>query len=244
MCSGVYSNKNQNITPFKRTYQCKKMNLPAYKNIIDEIKSYHAKLVAVSKTKPVEDIVLLYKQGQRIFGESKVQELRAKHAALPQDIQWHFIGHLQTNKVKQIAPFINLIHSVDSLKLLLEINKQAEVNNRVINCLLQVHIADEETKFGFSQNDLDVLLASQQLQQLKNICVCGLMGMATNTTDEQKIDTEFGALHNLFVTLKSSYFNNASYFSELSMGMSSDYKIALARGATLIRVGSILFGSR
>ena len=220
------------------------MNTSRYKEILQEITPFHARLVAVSKTKPAEDIVSLYNDGQRIFGESKVQELLAKEAALPKDIQWHFIGHLQTNKVKQIASFISLIHAVDSLKLLAEINKQALAHNRVINCLLQVHIADEETKFGFSQEDISDMLATAEFAGVQNVHICGLMGMATNTDDEQKIMAEFTGLRDLFLSLKRSGFSNAPYFTEISMGMSSDYKLALQCGATLIRLGTILFGER
>jgi pyridoxal phosphate enzyme (YggS family) len=220
------------------------MDTLKYTEITKEIKPYHAALVAVSKTKPVQDIVSLYNEGQRIFGESKVQELLIKQVELPKDIQWHLIGHLQTNKVKQIAPFISLIHSVDSLKLLTEINKQALQNNRVINCLLQVFIADEETKFGLSEQEVPELLLSTEFAQMKNIRICGLMGMATHTEDEQKIAAEFEGLQKLFTALKNTHFGNKPYFKELSMGMSHDYKIALNYGATLIRVGTILFGSR
>jgi pyridoxal phosphate enzyme (YggS family) len=215
-----------------------------YKEIVEEIKPYGAKLVAVSKTKPVEDIVSLYNAGQRIFGENKVQELVAKAPQLAKDIHWHFIGHLQTNKVKTIAPFVSLIHSVDSFKLLTEINKQALQNKRVINCLLQVFIADEETKFGLSKAELLSLLSSPEFAQLQNVHICGLMGMATNTDDEQKIAREFQGLQDLFLELKHTHFDSATYFKELSMGMSSDYKIALKYGATLTRLGTILFGNR
>ena len=220
------------------------MNTNIYHDITTEIQDYGARLVAVSKTKPVEDIAALYNLGQRIFGESKVQELLVKQAALPKDIQWHFIGHLQTNKVKQIAPFINLIHSVDSFKLLAEINKQALQNNRNVNCLLQMFIADEETKFGLSKEEVLDMLTSSAFTNMKNVHICGLMGMATNTDDELKIAAEFQGLQNFFIELKHSHFSNVEYFTELSMGMSSDYKIALKYGATYIRVGSMLFGER
>ena len=220
------------------------MNATIYNDIITEINDYGARLVAVSKTKPVEDIAALYQLGQRIFGESKVQELLIKQAELPKDIQWHFIGHLQTNKVKQIAPFINTIHSVDSFKLLAEINKQAKANNRNINCLLQIFIADEETKFGLSKEEVLEMLSSPAFANLKNIHICGLMGMATNTKDELKIASEFQSLQNLFIELQHSHFSDVEYFTELSMGMSSDYKIALKYGATFIRIGSMLFGER
>jgi len=220
------------------------MDTTKYKEIIKEIKACGAHLVAVSKTKSAQDIVSLYNEGQRIFAENKVQELITKEAELPKDLQWHFIGHLQTNKVKQIAPFISLIHSVDSLKLLTEINKQALQNNRVINCLLQVYIADEETKFGLNKEELLKLLSSPSFTQMQNVHICGLMGMATNTNNEQKIAAEFESLQKLFSEIKYSHFSNDDYFKELSMGMSSDYKIALKHGATLIRLGSILFGNR
>ncbi len=220
------------------------MNTANYKEIIEEIKPYGAHLVAVSKTKPAQDIVALYNEGQRIFGENKVQELVGKAAELPKDIHWHLIGHLQTNKVKQVAPFISMIHSVDSLKLLTEINKQAQLNNRNINCLLQVFIADEETKFGLNKAELLELLSSSAFAELQNVHICGLMGMATNTTDEQKIAAEFQGLQNLFLELKHTHFSDKPYFKELSMGMSSDYRIALKFGATLIRIGSMLFGER
>ncbi len=220
------------------------MNFEKYKQVLQEIKPFHAQLIAVSKTKPAEDILEVYHAGQRLFGENKVQEMVSKHEALPKNIQWHLIGHLQTNKVKLIAPFVTLIHSVDSLKLLQEINKQAEKNNRIIDCLLQIFIANEETKFGLSDEELITLLSSPEFSQLKNIHICGLMGMATNTDDENKIANEFSQLKNLFEEAKQKYFNTEPSFKELSMGMSSDYKIALHHGATFIRVGSMIFGER
>ena len=220
------------------------MDTTKYKEIVEEIKPYGAQLVAVSKTKPSADIVALYNEGQRIFGENKVQELEGKAAELPKDIQWHLIGHLQTNKVKLIAPFVSLIHAVDSLKLLTEINKQALQNKRTINCLLQIFIADEETKFGMDKGELLALLSSLEFAQLQNIRICGLMGMATNTNNEQKIAGEFAGLQRLFLELKQTNFSNQPWFMELSMGMSSDYKIALKYGATLIRLGTVLFGGR
>ena len=215
-----------------------------YTNIINELLPYGAKLVAVSKTKPIYAIEALYAQGQRIFGENKVQEMVEKHAALPKDIQWHLIGHLQTNKVKYIAPFVSLIQSVDSLKLLEEINKQAQKNNRVIDCLLQVYIAQEDTKFGLDKEELLDLLSHPSFKSLQNIKICGLMGMASNTDDEVVITQEFQTLNHLFNEIKAKYFIANERFTELSMGMSSDYKIALKQGATLIRIGSLLFGSR
>lgn len=220
------------------------MNIEKYKQLNDEIKTRHATLVAVSKTKPVEDILQLYKAGQKKFGENKVQEMVGKYETLPKDIEWHLIGHLQTNKVKYIAPFVSMIQSVDSLKLLQEINKQAEKNNRTIHCLLQLFIADEETKFGLSREELIELLDSKEFQALKNVQICGLMGMATNTDNEQQIGNEFEGLKKLFDEVKQKFFVNQSSFTELSMGMSSDYKIALQHGATIIRVGSIIFGAR
>ena len=220
------------------------MNIEKYKQLITELAPYGARLVAVSKTKPVEDILQLYNTGHRIFGENKVQELVSKYEALPKDIAWHLIGHLQTNKVKYVAPFVSLVQSVDSLKLLQEIDKQAAKNNRIINCLLQVYIASEETKFGLDETELETLLSSSEYRKLQNIRICGLMGMATNTDDETQIENEFANLKRIFGSIQACYFNHAPYFCELSMGMSSDYHLALKHGATLVRVGSILFGSR
>ncbi len=220
------------------------MNTEKYKQLIAEIKPFIAKLIAVSKTKPAEDILQFYNIGQKIFGENKVQEMVSKYEALPKDIEWHLIGHLQTNKVKFIAPFVSMVHSVDSLKLLQEINTHAKKNNRIIDCLLQIFIADEETKFGLSKEELLQLLSSKEFSLLKNIRICGLMGMATNIDDEKKISNEFSQLKKLFDVVKQKYFSSESSFKELSIGMSSDYKIALQHGATLIRVGSIIFGER
>lgn len=220
------------------------MNTTAYHNILTELKPYHAQLVAVSKTKPVSDIQEMYRAGQRIFGENKVQEMVEKYEALPKDIEWHLIGHLQTNKVKYIAPFVSLIHSVDSLKLLQEIDKQAAKNNRVKDCLLQIYIANEETKFGLDKTEAKELVSSEEYKALNHIRICGVMGMATNTDDETQIETEFEGLKDFFEELKNNHFSNSSYFKEISMGMSGDYKLALKHGATLIRVGSLLFGSR
>ncbi|RKR85538.1 hypothetical protein BDD43_5809 [Mucilaginibacter gracilis] len=214
------------------------------KNLNSEIKLSKAKLVAVSKTKPVADLQEAYDAGQRIFGENQVQELVEKYEALPKDIEWHLIGHLQTNKVKYIAPFISLIESVDSLKLLQEINKQALKNNRVIDCLLQVYIADEETKFGLSYDELIELLRSPEYAELKNIRITGLMGIATNTEVVKQINDEFHELRVLFDGIKLSFFRKDDFFKELSMGMSSDYQIALEQGSTLIRLGSTIFGQR
>ena len=220
------------------------MNLDRYQDIVKEIKPYGARLVAVSKTKPASDISMLYELGQRIFGENKVQEMTDKHEALPKDIDWHFIGHLQTNKIKYIAPYVGLIHAVDSLRLLEEIDKQAKKNARIISCLLQVHIAAEETKFGMDKDEIIALLDSPEYRSMQNIRIYGLMGMATNTSDTSQVDREFAGLKSLFDNVKSKYFDDKPYFKELSMGMSSDYQIALRHGATLIRIGSDIFGSR
>lgn len=197
-------------------------------------------LVAVSKTKPNEDILEAYNVGHRVFGENKVQELAEKHETLPKDIEWHMIGHLQRNKVKYIAPFVHLIHGVDSFKLLKEINKRAFQNNRTINCLLQIHIAQEQTKFGFSEEEVIALLNSQEYKELTNVKIVGLMGMATFTDDETQIRNEFKSLKQLFDKL--STFN--LQFTTLSMGMSGDYQIAIEEGSTMVRVGSSIFGER
>lgn len=193
-------------------------------------------LVVVTKTQPVEKLMEVYKIGHKIFGENKVKEMLDKHEQLPKDIEWHLIGHLQTNKVKFIASFVSLIHSVDSLKLLEEINKQALKNNRIIDCLLQIYIANEETKFGLSFDEANELIFSEELKQLKNIRIVGFMGMATNTDDQPQLAKEFHSLKLFFDTTKQ--------FSTLSMGMSSDYLIAIAEGSTMIRVGSSIFGER
>lgn len=200
----------------------------------------HVTLVVVTKTQPVERLMEVYTTGHIIFGENKVQEMLDKYEQLPKDIQWHLIGHLQSNKVKFIAPFVSLIQSVDSLKLLQEINKQALKNNRIIKCLLQVYIANEETKFGMDFFEVEQLLCSEELKQLKNISVFGLMGMATNTADQGQIEKEFKSLNVFYKKLQSSY----SSFQILSMGMSSDYTIAIENGSTLVRIGSSIFGSR
>jgi hypothetical protein len=216
-------------------------NLKALK---EEIESANTKLVAVSKTKPIEDLQEAYDVGQRIFGENQVQEMVEKHEKLPKDIEWHLIGHLQTNKVKYIAPFIHLIHSVDSLKLLKEINKQALKNERVIDCLLQIYIADEETKYGLGFDEVIELLESQEFTELKNVRIVGLMGIATNTENLKLIKEEFYELKTLFDGIKLSYFKSQDFFKEVSMGMSSDYKVAIEQGSTLVRIGSDIFGQR
>lgn len=209
-----------------------------------KLQSSNCQLVAVSKTKPEEDIMQAYDAGMKVFGENKVQELARKYESLPKDIEWHMIGHLQSNKVKYIAPFVHLIHGVDSLKLLKEINKQGNKNNRIINCLLQIHIADEETKFGLSKDELFELLKSDTLQELSNIKIVGLMGMATNTDDENQIRLEFKSLKVLFDDVVGQDTAAQVEMHEISMGMSSDYRVAIEEGSTLIRVGSAIFGAR
>ncbi|MBN1990195.1 MAG: YggS family pyridoxal phosphate-dependent enzyme [Bacteroidales bacterium] len=201
-------------------------------------------LVAISKTHPVEHVMEAYNAGQRIFGENKVQEMVSKYEVMPKDIQWHLVGHLQTNKIKYIAPFVSLIHSVDSLKLLTAINKEAVKANRVIDCLLQVYIAEEETKFGLSSDELKELLESEQYKQLTHVRVCGVMGMATFTDNEAQVRKEFKNLKTIFTSLKNSYFPNTNSFKHISMGMSGDYAIAIDEGSTMIRVGSSIFGHR
>lgn len=201
-------------------------------------------LVAVSKFHPISELKEAYDAGQRIFGESHVQELMAKAEALPKDIEWHFIGHLQTNKVKYIAPFIKLIHAVDTLKLLKEIDKQAKKCNRVIPCLLEMHIAQEESKYGFTESALNEMLDKGEWRELANIRIAGLMCMATNTDDENIIRQEFRHARNLFDNVKERFFKNDDGFSQLSMGMSHDYTIAVEEGSTMVRVGSKLFGER
>jgi PLP dependent protein len=201
-------------------------------------------LIAVSKTHPVEAIQEAYTAGQRIFGENKVQELVPKYEALPKDIEWHMIGHLQSNKVKYIAPFIHLIHSVDSFKLLEEISKQGKKIQRIIPCLLQVHIATEETKFGFSEAEIQSLLSSSDFDKLSGVNIKGLMGMATLTDNKDQVRNEFKTLRGLYDTLRQSALPSNMTMEELSMGMSSDYKEALEFGSTLIRVGTAIFGSR
>ena len=202
------------------------------------------RLVAVSKFHPAESIREAYQAGQRIFGESKAQELQAKHEALPGDIEWHFIGHLQTNKVKYIAPYVTLIHSIDSPHLLAEVDRQAAKAGRTVDWLLQVHIAREETKFGFTPDECRQYLASGQWRQLEHVRLCGLMGMATNTDDMQQVQAEFQGLATLFREVKAAWFPQAPWFKELSMGMSHDYHEAIAAGSTLVRVGSHIFGER
>jgi hypothetical protein len=214
------------------------------KSLKNETGSINVTLIAVSKTKPVEEIQEAYDAGQRLFGENMVQELVEKYEQLPHDIQWHLIGHLQSNKVKYIAPFISMIQSVDSLKLLQEIDKHAAKNNRVIDCLLQVHIADEETKFGLGFDEVIELLRSEEFAGLKHIRIRGLMGIATNTENPKQIKEEFYELKTFFDGIKQSYFRKENTFDTLSMGMSSDYKIAIEQGSNMVRLGSTIFGQR
>lgn len=202
------------------------------------------KLIAISKTKPVSLLKECYDAGQRRFGENKVQEMVEKQSQLPPDIEWHLVGHLQTNKVKYIASFVGMIHSVDSLKLLVEINKQAEKHQRIISCLLQIYIAKEETKFGLDEAEVMVLLNDASFSSLKNIRIAGVMGMATNTDDMNQVRNEFHQLKVLSEKLKNLYASEAHPFNEISMGMSSDYELAIAEGSTMVRVGSSIFGTR
>ncbi len=202
------------------------------------------RLIAVSKFHPESDILEAYKAGQRLFGENHVQELTLKHESLPADIEWHFIGHLQTNKVKYIAPFVSMIHGIDSLKLLKVVDKESAKAERIIPCLLQMHIAQEETKFGFSREECLEMLTSGILNELQHVQICGLMGMATNTDDAEQVRKEFHSLRAFFEELKQTYFHEDSAFRELSMGMSDDYPIAIEEGSTLIRVGTLIFGQR
>ena len=214
---------------------------------IDQIKSKlpaSVQLVAVSKTKPAEFIREAYNQGQRAFGENKVQEMVGKYEELPKDIRWHFIGHLQTNKVKYIAPFVHLIHGVDSFKLLKSIDAEAKKVDRVIPCLLQFHIAEEDTKFGFSTDEALEMLNSEEFKSLKHVNISGVMGMATFTNDDNQVRKEFAFLKTILAKLKSEYFAEAPDFKEISMGMSGDYQIAVEEGSTMVRIGSTIFGER
>lgn len=202
------------------------------------------RLVAVSKYHPIEALQEAYDGGQRIFGESKVQEMTSKYEALPKDIEWHFIGHLQTNKIKYMAPYVALIHGVDSYKLLAEINKQAAKVGRIIPCLLQIHIAQEETKFGFTPDECRAMLELGEWKTLDHVRIAGVMGIATNTEDEKQIAQEFATLSHFFHETKETYFKDIPYYKEISMGMSDDYPLAIEHGSTLIRIGSRIFGER
>lgn len=209
------------------------------KQFQEELSTKNCTLVAVSKTKPIEDLEEAYKAGQRVFGENKIQEMVTKYETLPKDIEWHMIGHVQTNKVKYMAPFVSLIHSVDSEKLIKEINKQAKKVDRVIPCLLQLHIAEEETKYGFSEDEIKQLLSEETLQKYPNVKISGFMGMATNTDDDEVVHQEFKQLKTIYDSFKESM--DLKY---LSMGMSGDYKIALEEGSNMVRLGSTIFGAR
>jgi len=217
------------------------VNVGAYQSIHQELLSKNVQLIAVSKTKPNTDIIELYELGHRAFGENYVQELIDKADQLPKDIQWHFIGHLQSNKVKYIAPFVHLIHGVDSEKLLQEINKQAIKQNRIIDCLLQVHIASEETKFGFDEESLNEFIQSGRLANYPNVRIKGLMGMASFSEDQDLLAKEFGSLKNMF-DQSNNQLNHS--LDTLSMGMSSDYQLAVKLGSNMVRIGSLLFGAR
>ena len=212
--------------------------------ILSELTPAQTKLIAVSKTKPPAAILKLYEAGQRSFGENRALELANKHKQLPKDIEWHMIGHLQTNKVKYIAPFVHLVHSADSPKILKEINKQAARHNRVIDALLQFKIAEEETKYGFDLDAAEVFLQSDAYTRLDHIRICGVMGMATFTDDMEQVRKEFKRLFSIYKTLKTNHFDTQSTFKEVSMGMSGDYKIAIEEGSTMVRIGSLLFGVR
>lgn len=202
------------------------------------------RLVAVSKFHPNEAIEEAYRAGQRIFGESKVQEMTAKYESLPKDIEWHFIGHLQSNKIKHMIPYVAMIHGIDTYKLLAEVNKQAVKAGRVVNCLLQIHVAQEETKFGFSPDECRQMLNAGEWKQFTHVRICGLMGMASNTDNIEQIDREFRLLNELFKEIKNAWFDDSDAFRELSMGMSHDYHEAIAAGSTLVRIGSKIFGER
>lgn len=204
----------------------------------------HVTLVAVSKTKPDEVLMQAYESGQRIFGENKVQEMLGKFERLPKDIEWHMIGHLQSNKVKFIAPFISLIHAVDSLKLLKEIDKEAQKHNRIIDCLIQMHIAEEDSKFGLNPSNIDKAIEGMLAENLRNVSIVGLMGMATFTDNQEQIRMEFRTLKQSFDQLKAGWFKNHSEFKIISMGMSGDYQLAIEEGATMVRIGSTIFGER
>lgn len=201
-------------------------------------------LIAVSKTKPNELIMEAYDTGQRVFGENKVQELVAKYEELPKDIQWHMIGHLQSNKVKYIAPFVSLIHGVDSMRLLQEIDKQGKKCKRIIPCLLQFHIAEEDSKFGFSEKEAFDAISSKEFKELKNIMICGVMGMATFTDNSNQVRREFAQLRQIFNNLKDLFFSKNDFFEIISMGMSGDYEIAIEEGSTMVRIGGSIFGER
>lgn len=223
---------------------------PSKMSIADNLKAIqtslppHITLVAVSKTHPPQALLEAYEAGQRVFGENKVQELVQKAEQLPNDIQWHMIGHLQTNKIKFIVPFVSLIHGIDSLKLLQALEKEAAKINRTVDCLLQIHIAQEETKFGFDPDELMATVTNKKLEELKHVRLRGLMGMATFTDDQAQVSAEFGTLKSLFDRFKAEIMHQAPHFDTLSMGMSDDYMQAVAQGSTMVRIGSSIFGHR
>jgi pyridoxal phosphate enzyme (YggS family) len=219
------------------------MNQEVYQQILKSLPA-SVRLIAVSKLKPASEVEAAYALGQRDFGENWAQELKEKHLQLPEDIRWHFIGHLQTNKIKFIIPYVHLIHSIDSFHLLQEVNKQAEKCGRVVKCLLQFHIATEETKFGFAMDECQEMMRHPAYQRMRNVEICGVMGMASLTSDSAQVHREFHQLHDYFVQLKENYFIDQESFKEISMGMSGDYPIAIEEGSTMIRVGSAIFGAR
>jgi PLP dependent protein len=223
-----------------------KIKMPISQNLVELRATIPpaVRLIAISKTRSREEILEAYNAGQREFGENRAQEMHAKASSLPSDIQWHLVGHLQTNKVKLIAPYVSLIHSVDSLKLLAEINKEAGKNNRIIDCLLQFYIATEETKFGLSIDEAVKILESDEYKAMKSARIIGVMGMASFTEDQEKVKSEFGELFRIFTVLKTRFFINLPGFSELSMGMSGDYQLAIEQGSTMVRLGTIIFGKR
>ena len=215
-----------------------------FSELIKQLEKTGTKLLAISKTKPQAQIMELYEQGQRDFGENRAPEMAEKFEALPKDIRWHYIGYLQSNKIKYMAEFVHMIHSVDRAKVLQEINKRAQQHDRTIDCLLQFHIAEEESKSGFDLPEAKAMLESESFGNLKNIRICGVMGMGTYTEDLEKVRQEFRSLRNIFETLRDAYFADQPHFKEVSMGMSGDYPIAQEEGSTIVRIGSLLFGPR
>lgn len=215
-----------------------------FQELLTKLSAAQVQMVAVSKTNPPDRILALYELGQRAFGENRVQEMLDKYEALPKDIEWHQIGHLQTNKVRFIAPFVHLIHAVDSLRLLQEIDRQAAKNDRIIDCLLQFYIAAEETKFGFVMEEATDMLQSEAFKSITHVRICGVMGMASFTEDEEKVKLEFRSLKAIFDNLKRQYFADQTAFKEISMGMSGDWEMAVSEGSTMVRIGSLIFGSR
>lgn len=233
------------ITPFPRVHQfCGMTSIAENLKVVKANLPEHVMMVAVSKTHPAHVVQEAYEAGQHDFGENRVQELIEKQALLPKDIRWHLIGHLQRNKVKQIAAFVHLIHSIDSERLLREVDRQASVNSRVIDVLLQFHVAQEETKFGFSSEEAETMLAQADIKALQHVRIVGVMGMATFTEDETQVRSEFRKLKSIFSRLKETVLSGASHFSTISMGMSGDYPLAVEEGSTMVRVGSAIFGRR